>query len=129
MPLKVTVLLPCAAPKPPLLLMVTNVPTTPDVGETLMFGTTLNVMALLATPPTVTITLPVSAPLGTGTAICKFPQFVGEAVTPLNVTVLPLTCVAPKFVPLMVTEAPTAPEVGERLVMAGMRPKDTPLLA
>jgi hypothetical protein len=45
-------------------------------------------------------------------------QLVGVAVVPLNVNVL-VPCVAPKPEPAIVTEAPTAPEVGERLVMLG----------
>jgi hypothetical protein len=45
-------------------------------------------------------------------------QFVGDAVTPLKVTVL-LPCVPPKPVPVIVTAAPTTPAVGERLVMLG----------
>ena len=45
-------------------------------------------------------------------------QVEGVAEVPLNVTVLdPL--VAPKFAPVMVTEVPTFPLVGERLVKVG----------
>src|SRR5208283_1496217 len=84
---------------------------------------TLKLTPLLATPPTVTTTFPVVAPLGTGTVMLAPLQFVGVAVTPLNVTVP----VAPKFVPVTVTEVPTAPEVGFTLVMLGAVP--LPLLA
>ena len=45
-------------------------------------------------------------------------QLVGVATVPLNVTVL-VPCVAPKFVPAIVTEVPTAPEFGLRLVIFG----------
>ncbi|PYU04640.1 MAG: hypothetical protein DMG33_13380 [Acidobacteria bacterium] len=45
-------------------------------------------------------------------------QLVGVAVAPLKLTVL-APCVAPKFAPLIVTEVPTGPEAGERLVMLG----------
>jgi hypothetical protein len=47
----------------------------------------------------------------------------------LNSTV-PLPCVEPKFVPVIVTDAPTAPDVGDRLVMLGAATtvNDTPLL-
>jgi hypothetical protein len=45
-------------------------------------------------------------------------QLVGVVAVPLNVTVLDPGA-DPKFVPVMVTEVPTAPEVGERLVMLG----------
>jgi len=48
---------------------------------------------------------------------------------PLNFTVL-VPCVAPKFVPVIVTRAPTAPDVGDRLLMlgAGTTVNETPLL-
>jgi hypothetical protein len=45
-------------------------------------------------------------------------QLVGTAPTPLNATVL-VPCVAPKFAPVIVTEAPTSPELGFKLVMLG----------
>ena len=41
------------------------------------------------------------------------------AVVPLNVTVL-VPCVEPKFVPVIVTDVPTAPDVGLRLVIVGV---------
>jgi hypothetical protein len=64
---------------------------------------------LLATPPTVTTTFPVVAPLGTGTVILVSLQLVGVPTVPLNVTVL-VPC-APKFVPVIVTAVPTDPDV------------------
>src|SRR5436309_4025561 len=73
---------------------------------------------LLATPATVTTTLPVAAPLGTGTTMLVALQLVGTAAVPLNVTVL-VPCVAPKFAPLIVTDVPANPDVGFRLVMFG----------
>jgi len=45
-------------------------------------------MLLLATLFTVTTTLPVVAPLGTGTVMLVSSQLVGVAVTPLKVMVL-----------------------------------------
>src|SRR5713101_1203559 len=120
-PLNVTVLLPCVAPKfvPPI---VTDVLTGPDVGfRFVMFGAddvTVKLVPLLATPPTVTTTFPVVAPLGTGAAMLVPLQLVGVANVPLNVTVL-LPCVAPKFVPVIVTDVPTTPDVGFRFVMPG----------
>src|SRR5205807_1170457 len=56
-------------------------------------------------------------------------QLVGEAVVPWNFTVL-VPCVDPKFDPVIVTAAPTAPVVIDRLVMlgAGTTVKFTPLL-
>ena len=74
--------------------------------------------------------MPVVAPLGTGTTMLVALQLVGVAAVPLNVTVL-VPCDAPKFVPVIVTEVPTGPEVGLRLVMLGgvVTVKATPLLA
>jgi len=131
-PLKVTVLEPFVAPKfEP--AMVTAVPTGPLVGERLVIagGTvTVNVGALLARPPTVTTTLPVAAPAGTGTTMLVADQLVGVAVVPLNVTVLE-PFVAPKFEPAIVTAVATGPVVGDRLVMLGgtRTVKVDPLLA
>src|SRR5208337_3178729 len=93
--------------------------------------TTVKVIPSLATPPTVTMTLPVVAPLGTGTTMLVPLQLVGVPAVPLNFTVL-VPCVAPKFVPVIVTEVPTGPEVGFGLVMLGagaVTVKFTPLLA
>jgi hypothetical protein len=117
-PLKVTVLEPLVAPKfAP--AIVTEVPTGPLVGERLVrVGVTVNGRPLLASDVTVTTTLPVVAPLGTGTTMLDADQLVGVAVVPLNVTVLePL--LAPKFAPLIVTEVPAAPLAGDRLVNVG----------
>jgi len=82
---------------------------------------------LLGTPFTVTTMLPVVAPVGTGATIDPAPQLVGVAVVPLNVTVP----VEPKFVPVIVTDVPVAPEGGEILVILGVGKtvKLTPLLA
>src|SRR5580765_4098752 len=74
-------------------------------------GSTVNGTPLLATPPTVTVTLPVAAPLGTATVMLVADHDVGVAATPLNDTVLG-PCVEPKFVPAIVTDALTAPLVG-----------------
>jgi hypothetical protein len=79
---------------------------------------TVNSIPLLATPPTVTTTLPVVAPVGTGTAMLAALQFVGVAAVPLKVTVL-VPWVVPKFAPAIVTEVPTGPELGVRLVIEG----------
>ena len=46
-------------------------------------------------------------------------QLVGVATAPLNVTVL-VPCVAPKLVPVIVTDVPTIPEFGLRLVILGL---------
>jgi len=79
---------------------------------------TVNASGLLATPPTVTTTLPVVAPAGTGTTMLVADQLVGVAVTPLKVTVL-VPFVDPKFKPAIVTAVPTAPLAGDRLVRLG----------
>ena len=51
---------------------------------------TVKLAPLLATPPTVTTTLPVVAPLGTGAVILEGLQLVGAVAMPLNDTVLEL---------------------------------------
>jgi hypothetical protein len=131
-PLNVTVLVPWIEPKL-VPVIVTDVPTAPELGDRLMIEggrITVNETPVLACPLTVTTTLPVVALLGTGTTIEVALQLVGVAVVPLNVTVL-LPCVDPKFVPVIVIEVPTIPEVGERLVIegGGITVNDTPLLA
>jgi hypothetical protein len=133
-PLNLTVLVPCVAPKfAP--VIVTEVPTNPDVGfrlVTLGPGTvTVKFTPLLATPPIVTTTLPVVAPAGTGATMLAALQLVAVAAIPLNFIVL-VPCVAPKFAPVIVTEVPNNPDVGFRLVMLGagtVTVKLTPLLA
>jgi hypothetical protein len=118
-PLNVTVLAPCVAPKL-VPVMVTAAPTTPLVGDRLEMlgaGATVKLTPLLLTPCTRTTTLPVVAPVGTVATMLVADHVVVDAVVPLNVTVL-LPFVAPKPLPAIVTDAPTAPVVGERLVMA-----------
>ena len=68
------------------------------------------------------------APVGTGTTILVALQLVGVPVVALNFTVL-VPCGLPNVVPVMVTAAPTAPDVIERLVMWGTTVKLFPLLA
>src|SRR5712664_452990 len=93
---------------------------------------TVNCTPLLAIPPAVTTTLPVVAPAGTSATMLVALQLVGVATVPLNLTVL-VPCVAPKFAPVIVTEVPTSPDVGFRVVMLGPAApptvKLTPLLA
>jgi len=123
-PLKVTVLAPWVVPKfAP--AIVTGVPTAPDVGFRLVMlgggGVTTKFIPLLATPPTVTTTFPGVAPAGTGATMVVAPQLAGVAVTPLNFTVL-VPGVVPKFAPLIVTDVPTTPDAGFRLVILGDEP-------
>src|SRR6266446_5549365 len=82
-------------------------------------------------PTTVTTTLPVAAPTGTGAIILEALQLVGVVLTPLKVTVL-VPWEAPKFAPAIVTEAPIGPADGLRLVTlggGGVTLKLMPLLA
>src|SRR5579862_400103 len=129
-PLNFTVPVPWVEPKfvP---VIVTDAPTAPVVGERLvMFGaaTTVKLTPLLALLPTVTTTFPVVAPVGTVATIDVAPQLpIVVAVVPLNFTVL-VPWVEPKFNPVIVTDAPTAPEVGDRLLMLGNTVNATPLL-
>src|SRR5215469_3632704 len=91
------------------------------VGEILKSGpkpVTVKITALLATPPTVTTTFPVVAPAGTEVTMLVALQPVTVAAVPLNVTVL-VPWEDPKFVPVIVTAVPTAPDVVDRLAIAG----------
>src|SRR5580704_13869532 len=126
-PLKLTVPEPCVDPKA-VPVIVTVAPTAPVVIDRVVIlgaETTVKVLLLLDTPETVTITLPVVAPEGTVVVMLVVLQFVAVAVTPLNLTVL-VPCGEPKFVPVIVTVAPTAPVVGDRLVMVGAEAKAWP---
>jgi hypothetical protein len=119
-PLKLTILVLCVAPKfAP--ATVTDAPTPAELGDRLVMlggGTTVKITALLGCPPTVTTTLPVVAPLGTGTTMLVALQLEGVAIVPLKLTVL-VPCVAPKFVPAIVTGVPTALEVGDKFAIEG----------
>jgi hypothetical protein len=77
---------------------------------------TVKFVALVAVPlAVVTVILPVVAPDGTVVTICVAVFDVIVAVVPLN-----FTEVAPvRFVPVMVTEVPTGPEVGVNEVIVG----------
>src|SRR5260370_35450955 len=86
---------------------------------------TVKLTPLLADPPTVTTTLPVVAPVGTGTTMLVVFQLVGVALVPLNVMVL-VPWGEPKFAPEIVTFEPTTPDVGLMLVNLG--PEAPPLL-
>ena len=121
MPLKVTLLVPWLVPKfEP--MIITDAPMAPEVGlrEVILGGITVtaNGTPLLASPPTVTTTLPEVALAGTGTTILVLLQLVGDAAIPLNVTVL-VPWVAPKLDPEMLTEVPTGPDVGLRFEIPG----------
>jgi hypothetical protein len=78
----------------------------------------------------VTTTFPVVAPTGTGTTRLVADHVVGVAVVPLNLTVL-VPMVVPKLVPVIVTDVPTGPLVGARVVRLGVGTtvNEMPLLA
>ena len=131
-PLNVTLLVPCVAPKfTP--VIVTEVPTAPNVGaKPVILGAaaTVNSTPLLASPDTFTTTFPVVAPFGTDVTILVELQLVGAAGIPLNSMTLD-PCVVPKFVPVIVTAVPIEPDVVDRLVIPGagvVTVKFTPLL-
>ena len=120
-PLKLTVLEPWLDPKE-VPVIVTVAPTAPLIGDrVVMLGVTVKPKPLLALPPTVTTTLPLVAPEGTVATIDVGLQPVAVAAVPLNVTVL-VPWVGPKFVPVIVTDVPTGPELGDKLVMLGPVP-------
>src|SRR5256885_7538661 len=81
-------------------------------------GPVMKFMPLLGTPATVTTTLPLVAPDGTGATILVALQLVGKAVAPLKVSALS-ACVAPKLAPEILTSAPAPAELGLRLVILG----------
>jgi hypothetical protein len=67
---------------------------------------------------TVTRTGPEDAPDGTTAVIAVVFQLMTEAVVPLKETVL-VPWIEPKLTPPIVTEIPTKPDVGERLMIPG----------
>jgi len=73
---------------------------------------------VIVTPLVVTETGPVEVPAGTVTVMDVAVEAVTVAATPLKDTAL-FVGVILKFVPLIVTVAPTAPDEGLRLVMVG----------
>ena len=91
-----------------------------------MLGLTVNVPALVAVPPAVvTPIFPVDASAGTFALICVAVLDVTVAGVPLNVTDVAFA----RFVPLIVTFAPTMPFAGVKLVTRGRRHDDRPHVA
>ena len=119
-PLKLTVLPPCVAPKlEP--AITTDEPTAPLLGVIVLMlggGTTVKLTPALGTPDTVTTTLPVLAPAGATAVMLLALHDVTLAVIPLKLTLL-VPGIAPKFEPAITTDEPTGPELGERLLIAG----------
>jgi hypothetical protein len=102
-------------------VIVTTVPVGPITGESpVMPGPepTTKINPLLVAVPTVTVTGPVVAPVGTVAVMLVLIQAVVVAVVPLNFTV-PLV---PKFKPVIVTDDPTAPFVGLKIKRMGTFP-------
>jgi hypothetical protein len=124
-PLNVTMLAPCVAPKfVPVIVIV--VPTGPPMGESAVSvgaggagAVTVKGSPLLTQRPTVTTTLPVVAPAGTGTVMLAADHVEGVARVPLNVTML-APCVAPKPLPAIVTTVPVLAAGGDRLTIVGL---------
>src|SRR5438045_6368962 len=84
---------------------------------TTLFRST-KVPLVLVPDAVVTVMGPLVAPLGTGTTICPLFQLVGVATVPLNLTVL-VPCAAARFVPMLVTDVLTVPEIGVMLLIVG----------
>jgi hypothetical protein len=81
---------------------------------------TVKLEELVAVPPgVVTLMGPVVAPEGTVAVILVEEFTVNDADTLLNVTDVVVKPLPLKLVPLMVTEVPTGPEVGEKELMVG----------
>ena len=89
----------------------------------------MNVTPLLARPPTVTTTLPLVAPAGTGTTMLVALHVVGVARAVERDRARALR--RAELVPVIVTAAPTGPDAGSRQVMLGgtVTVNVTPLLA
>lgn len=73
-----------------------------------------------ANGPTSTLMFPVVAPVGTVAVICVDVALVTVATVPLNFTIL-YSFVLEKLVPVITTDVPADPMLGERLVIVGAR--------
>jgi hypothetical protein len=87
---------------------------------TVKFTELLAVLFTVTTTPTV----PATIPEGTTAVIDASLQFVVDATTLPNFTVL-LPLVAPKLLPVMVTDVPEGPEIGDRLAILGATARST----
>ena len=119
-PLKVTLPLPWVAPKfEPAITIFDPMAPVFGVSELMLGGgVTVNSTPLLATPLTVTTTLPVVAAPGTVAVMLVELKLVMVAVLPLNVTTA-FDWFVPKLLPAITTDDPTAPVLGVRLVILG----------
>jgi hypothetical protein len=120
-PLNVTVIIDSSEEKfNPMILTIE--PTNPNMVVLIIEGDgiTVKVAALLiVTPLVVTEIFPVEAPTGTCVVMLVGDDAETVVVTPLNLTTFSIG-VAPKFVPVIITSAPTAPLVGLKLVIVGV---------
>jgi len=123
-PLKVTVLVPCGTPKfvPATAIIVFVLPDEGVADDIDGGGMKVKDTELLGYPPTVTMTGPVVAVVGTLALIDVSAQLVIGTAAPFNVTVL-VPWVLPNFVPLTVITAPARAESGNRVEICGETPK------
>ena len=99
-------------------VIITVVPMGPEAGlNEVIVGGTINVPAFTVLHPIVTSSGPDVAPTGIVTVRVVAIGPVIVPGTPLNVTAFEKGVL--KFVPVMVTEVPTAPNVGAKEVMVG----------
>ena len=87
----------------------------------------MNDELLACWPLTVTENDPDDAPDGTRTPIAVALHVTTAALVPLSETLL-LPCVAPKFVPVICTNVPIGPELGEMAVIVGACAQTSPQL-
>ena len=105
-------------------LMVTVVPTGPEVGvKEVMVGnavivTTKSVALVAVLQPMVTVIFPVVAPAGTVVLMVVEVEAVTDVAMPLKLKMLFVGIIS-KLVPVIVTEAPIAPEIGVYEVIEG----------
>ena len=101
-----------------------------DTDRWWVFGVTVNVPELVAVPPgVVTLIFPVVAPEGTVAVILLEELTVKLAVVPLNFTEVVVKPLPLKFEPLIVTDVPTGPLVGENPEMVGATACAAPAVA
>jgi hypothetical protein len=107
-------------------VIVTVVPTGPVVGEKEVIiggaeAVTVKLWELVAVPSGVVTPIgPVAAPEGTAVVVLVFEFAVNVADTPLNVTLV----AAMRSVPVIVTDVPTGPLVGENEEIVGAAAQD-----
>jgi hypothetical protein len=114
------------APVKPVPVIVTTVPTGPDVGVkdviVAQVAATMKSAVLVAAgaTPVSTLTFPVVAPEGTDAVIwVALPTEAARAAVVLNVTAPALSEASRRFVPVMLTAVPTGPHVGVKEVIVG----------